>query len=156
MTGQLICRVKPSSTWILVGLFLAGSVGMASAPHWSDTSFYPWERLDIRWLIGTTAFAIMMAWLIPRYLLRLRASKGWGVWVEDGSLFLVSRAKPMPLSEIERIWIREKPFPYVMVEMEDGKSVAIAAWAMKIDAPDLAARIVEARQAEAIRASGVS
>jgi len=146
LNRQLIGKVKPSSTLMVVGFFVLCSMGIATAPLWSDKAFYPWERVDLRWLVGAAACLVMMVWMIPRYLLRLRASGGWGLWIQDGALHLVSRSKPMPLDQIDHVWLREKPFPTAVVALKDGKSVPIAAWSMDVGAHDLIARIEDARR----------
>ena len=146
MSRQLICRVKLSSTLAVFGLFALAGGAIATMPLWSHRAFYPWDRLDVSWLIGASACAAIIFWLLPRHLLRLRASGGWGVWTDGESLFLVSRAEPMPLKDIGRVEIYNMFVPTVLIRLAGGATVQIAAWGMDISEQKLMEAIETARR----------
>ena len=98
----------------------------------------------------------MMVWLLPRYLLRLWKSKGWGVWIRGEALFLVSRKKPILLCEIDHVRLRKEVLTYVVTDLRDGQSVSIPVWGMNIDPDDLATQIDDARLAATKPISSVS
>lgn len=135
MTDRLICKVEPTAPWLIGAVALVVTVALLTAPLWSDTSFYPWDRLDVRWIAGAIVIPLADIFVI-RYLIVLAANGGRGVWIEGDRLCIAPRSS-VPLRDIARIELVRKRAPVILLHLRNGGTLSLAAWSMDMHEDEL-------------------
>jgi hypothetical protein len=107
LTDRVICKVEPTAPWLIGAVALVLTAALLTAPLWSDTSFYPWDRLDVRWIAG--------AIVLP----------------------LADVLSSVPLRDIDRIELVRKRAPVILLHLRNGGTLSLAAWSMDMHEDEL-------------------